>query len=94
MCALVELDLTGNFLHEIQPNTFASLINLKNLSLARNNLTTFDSMSFYGLKHVEQLDFSENSINSYDELKNMKWMTGLKLLIFVTLKYILYFLIF
>ena len=81
MSSLIELDLTGNFIHTLAPNTFASLLNLKNLALARNNLNTFDKYSFYGLKQIEQLDLSENMIDSFDEIKHMNWMTQLKLLV-------------
>ncbi len=81
MHSLVELDLTGNFIQTLQANTFESLINLRNLALARNRLATFNGFSFYGLTKLEQLDLSENAISSFDEIKNMKWMINLKLLI-------------
>lgn len=59
---LVELNLYGNNLVEIDSSTFSNLKNLRVLRLGFNNLNTISADLLFSLRKLEELDLSRNQL--------------------------------
>ena len=64
---LVTLNLTGNyFLTQIEPNTFMSLVCVKNLQLTGTKIETVQDFTFNGLDKLKNLNISGNALHSIE----------------------------
>ncbi|XP_013420828.1 leucine-rich repeats and immunoglobulin-like domains protein 2 [Lingula anatina] len=60
---LVELDLTGNGIREVNQNHFAKRAQLRKLNLNHNKIASLDSQAFQNCDQLEELDLSFNSLH-------------------------------
>lgn len=63
---LETLDLSNNFLGDLNESTFETFINLKHLSLKHTNMTNLKLETFYHQNNLEVLDISYNNLNKVD----------------------------
>lgn len=71
-----EMDLSGNFLGELEQSTFQSFIHLKRLYLSDTKLTSFDFAILDNQRQLEQLDISHNFLIS---IQNASFLANLQL---------------
>lgn len=79
---LETLDLSNNFVGQLNTSTFAKFTNLKTLNLSRTNLTNFQYATFYHQRSLQMLDISYNNLNKIDFyllLRNFRDLTSLNL---------------
>ncbi|XP_072027558.1 uncharacterized protein [Amphiura filiformis] len=60
---ILEIDLQGNVVHEIPPNSFAYLTSLQVLNLRFNRITALPEEVFTGLTKLQRLDLRGNNID-------------------------------
>lgn len=71
------LDLSNNFIGELDPNVFERFTELKRLYLSGTMITEFDANSFSFLKNLDVLDVSQNNLKTiqnihlFPKLKNL-----------------------
>ncbi len=74
---IYSLDLSGNGVHRIEPETFAALGGLRELRLTDNALTVLEPETFKGLHRLKRLDLQANPIHlllegSFHDLSNVQ----------------------
>lgn len=60
---LETLDLSNNFLGDLNENTFRTFINLKHLNLSHTNMSNLKLETIYHQNNLEVLDISYNNLN-------------------------------
>lgn len=60
------LDLSNNFIGEVDANMFEKFRSLKNLNLKRTNVTNFEFATFFHQRNLQSLDISYNNLNTVD----------------------------
>ncbi|XP_064647184.1 slit homolog 3 protein-like [Lineus longissimus] len=70
---LVTLDLSGNYLRYLTPQTFAGLIRLQSLTVVRCNLLALHTDTFDSLLKLEELHLEDNSLTTLtpEDFRNM-----------------------
>ncbi|XP_078678549.1 uncharacterized protein LOC144914516 [Branchiostoma floridae x Branchiostoma belcheri] len=64
--SIVTLDLSGNNITELYPNSFVGLTALRYLSLSQNNIAKIHNGSFNGLRNLRNLDLSDTGIQAIE----------------------------
>lgn len=64
LAILIELDLSNNFLVELQPGTFSDLVKLRTLLLNNNEIKVLEDRIFENLKFLHKIELKENHIVS------------------------------
>lgn len=62
---LRSLNLSGNYITEIETDNFANLIKLRSLDLSNNQITTLQNGSFHDLEELKYLNLARNHIESF-----------------------------
>lgn len=57
---ILKVDLSGNNITDVDPDTFKSLYNLEEIDLSHNEIEELDSNTFEGMRSLETLDLSYN----------------------------------
>ncbi|CAB1350198.1 unnamed protein product [Coregonus sp. 'balchen'] len=72
------LDLTHNFISNIEDFAFLGLTNLESLNITRNNITQTHANQFFGLSSLTRLDLRNNPLIHNIEAMSFTHLTSLK----------------
>ncbi|XP_045066620.1 toll-like receptor 13 [Coregonus clupeaformis] len=72
------LDLTHNFISNIEDFAFLGLTNLESLNITRNNITQIHANTFFGLSSLTRLDLRNNPLIHNIEAMSFTHLTSLK----------------
>jgi Leucine-rich repeat (LRR) protein len=75
---LTTLDVSFNFIAQIESNVFENAVNLTTLNLSNNNISAIEKQRFESLISLQFLDLSHNQIMSVHPsalVKSLKWLS-------------------